>query len=141
MVQELKDEDGEVFYKVYYKPEEKTVCSHWYGDYLGVENVKKGALLGLSVFKNHPESKVLLNDNSELRGVWDDANEWIANEWIPAAIEAGLLRFAHIISKEMFAQLSAEMMADNAKERSTDSFEMKLFDNFEEARAWLAEVA
>jgi hypothetical protein len=109
--------------------------SNWIGSYLSVEQVKAGALLGLEKIK---EMKVaqLLNDNRQLEGVWNQANDWVASYWMPEAIKAGLRKFAHIIPQELYAQLSAELMEDNAAKQEGE-FQLKLFDNQEDAEEWL----
>lgn len=39
-----------------------------------------------------------------------------ANEWMPKVVEIGVKKFAHIISDDLFDQLSAEFMQDNSKQ-------------------------
>lgn len=133
---ELKDTKGNTFYRAYADRENGWVYSGWFGVYLSVEQIQEAALAGLELLKEAGMTK-LLNDNSQLEGVWDEANEWIANVWMPQAIGAGLHRFAHILSPDLFAQLSAEFMEDNSKVMPEEAFQLRLFNSREEAEAWL----
>jgi len=135
MKQALKDKNQNVFYEVEYWSDKNIIYSNWKGDFLDVDEVKEGALLGLEKIKEYKTS-IFLNDNRELRGSWDGANEWIANEWIPNAIAAGLKKFAHIVPEDIYAQLSADFMKDNSEEVK-DAFQMRIFEDEAKAIAWL----
>ncbi|MFP4088972.1 MAG: hypothetical protein ACLFUB_12975 [Cyclobacteriaceae bacterium] len=73
-----------------------------------------------------------MNDNSQLSGSWDEANDWIAQNWMPRALAAGLKKFAHITSLDVFGALSAEELLTKAGD-----FEMRIFSDRKEAEAWL----
>lgn len=137
MKKQLKDEQQNIFYEVEYLVSEKILYSNWTGSYLSVDQVKEGSLLALDLMREN-ECQLLLNDNRELEGTWDEANEWIANEWMPQAIQSGLKRFAHILPQDLFAELSAELMEENAK-KVEGGFQLKMFNNREEAENWLLE--
>lgn len=137
MKKQLKDEQQIVFFEVEYLEDKKFLYTNWIGSYLSVEQVQQGSLLALEVIKEH-QSPLLLNDNRQLEGAWDDSNEWLASEWMPQAIQAGLMKFAHILPKDLFAQLSAEFMEDNAK-KIEGIFQLKMFNNQEDAEKWLLE--
>ncbi|MGD1840996.1 MAG: hypothetical protein ACFB0B_08890 [Thermonemataceae bacterium] len=158
MKQELKNNWGEVFVQVEYWEKEQILYSNWTSTYLteeemqakaynkydstlvkksimGFEEVKRGGALILDKIKIH-KTKFLLNDNRQVKGVWDETNDWIASEWMPRIVQAGLLKFAHILSEEFFAQLSAEMMEDDST-TAGGAFEMKLFNDQRMAEEWL----
>lgn len=135
MKNQLTDEQQKVFYEIEYLKNTKILYSNWIGSYLSVEQVKQGCLLGLDKIKEH-KCSLLLNDNRQLEGVWDEANDWIATEWMPQAIQAGLMQFAHILPQDLFAQLSAEFMEENAK-KVENIFQLKMFNNREDAEKWL----
>lgn len=111
------------------------IYANWKATYLTIEEVKEGTLLVLEAIKEYKTSW-LVNDNRELSGSWDGANDWIVEVWMPQAIEAGLQKFAHIIAKDLYAQLSAEFMEDNT-EKIEGGFELKMFDNYDDAENWL----
>jgi hypothetical protein len=137
MKKELKNESGAVFFEVEYLEDKKILYANWIGSYLSVEQVQQGALLALDEI-NRYKCTLLLNDNRQVEGVWDEANAWIANELMPRAIQAGLLKMAHILSPDLYAQLSAEFMEDNAK-KIEGIFELKMFGTQEAAESWLLE--
>lgn len=135
MKHELKDQDGKVFFTLEYLQDKGIFYAAWFGSYLSVEQVKQGALLFLDEIASHSTSK-LMNDNRQLEGVWDEANEWLAAEWMPAVIVRGLKKFAHIYSPDLYARLSAEFMQDNSQQ-FPEGFDLRLFDNQEDAEEWL----
>ncbi len=135
MKHELKDQEGNVFFTLEYLEDKGIFYAAWFGSYLSVEQVKQGALLFLDEISSHPTSK-LMNDNRQLEGVWDEANEWLATEWMPAVIVKGLKKFAHIYSPDLYARLSAEFMQDNSRQ-FPEGFDILLFDNQEDAEEWL----
>jgi len=131
----LKNNLNQTFITVNHIEDKQMVYANWIGDGLTVDEVKSGALLCLEKIKEYNVS-LLLNDNRELQGAWDGANDWISNEWMPQAIQAGLMKFAHIVSPDLYAHLSAEFMEDNTKEQE-NVFQFMLFEKQEEAEKWL----
>ena len=75
----------------------------------------------------------MLNDNREIIGSWNSANEWIATNWMPQVLALGLKRFAHIVSPGIFGQASAEEMVT----RVGGQLEIRLFKDVELAKQWL----
>lgn len=137
MKKELRDESQNIFCQVEYWNDKTITYANWIGNGLVVEQIKEGAMLMLEYLR---ESKTtfVLNDTRHVIGSWDEANDWIANEWMPKAVEMGLRKFAHVVSDDLFAQLSAEFMEDNSK-KIDGGFQMRLFDNLKEAEKWLSE--
>jgi hypothetical protein len=109
-----------------------------YNDWRGVlakGDVIEGATLVLEAIRKTCYNKVL-NDNTNLLGSWEGANEWIQNEWTPTAKRLGLQYFAHVLSPDRYAQLSAEQMQKN----TSGNFEMRLFGDINKAKEWLLSV-
>jgi hypothetical protein len=130
----VQNDLGRTYYEASFNPDENWVLSDWSG-FVTVEEVKKAANTGLEVFlKMQGNCKKMLNSNEKLQGSWDDANEWIANEWMPRALEGGLKYFAHVVSPDIFAQMSAESMEQNFKEAG---FTMRTFGSLNDAENWL----
>ncbi|RNI31419.1 hypothetical protein [Rufibacter latericius] len=50
----------------------------------------------------------LLNDNTFVTGMWSDAAEWVALDWIPRMYQAGCRFLAHVYSPDIYAKLSAD---------------------------------
>lgn len=123
--------NNKVFLEIERDDTNKWIYARWMGQ-LTTDDVKEGAIKVLGEIRDSGYC-LLLNDNKHLVGHWDEANEWIAQEWVPMAIEAGLNKFAHVVSDYSFGQASAETMKINVGE----SFEMHLFDNIDKASSWL----
>ncbi|MFC5269268.1 hypothetical protein [Adhaeribacter terreus] len=131
MKKEISNAFGKVFLTIEYQQEKNWVENTWLG-YQTTESIMKGANVCIEELKaNH--CAYLLNDNQQVVGPWDHATDWIAQDWTPRAIAAGLTHFAHVVSPESLAAMSAEMMQTKIE----GSFNMKAFDNQEEAKAWL----
>jgi hypothetical protein len=103
-----------------------------------VEQVQAGAMIVLDFVKKTGANK-LLNDTREVEGSWDAANEWLATEWMPLVIGAGLRLFAHIYSPDLYAKLAAEFMKDGFEQSAKDAFQMMMFADQQEAEEWLKE--
>jgi hypothetical protein len=105
--------------------------NRWMG-LLSTENVIQGATEGLAVMRQ-TAATAILNDNREVTGSWNQANEYLAQEWLPQAVALGLRRFAHVLAPGIFAQMSAEQLHVRVGTR----FEMQLFNDLDSARQWL----
>lgn len=126
----VKNKLGEVYFTSVFDDENGWIYNEWKGD-LTVDEVIEACKVSLEfIEKEKPE--LVLNDNSRLTGSWDEANEWIAQNWMPRALAAGLKKFAHVISPDVFGALSAEELVTKVS-----GFEMRIFENEEEAKAWL----
>ncbi|WP_026463276.1 hypothetical protein [Adhaeribacter aquaticus] len=131
MKKELSNAIGRVFITIEYDALHKWVYNNWVG-YQTYDNVVAGANACLDFIKDY-KTTCLLNDNREVIGPWDHATDWIANNWTPRALQAGLKYFAHIVDSQTLAEMSAEQM----HQKVGTVFEMKVFANAEEAKKWL----
>ena len=137
MKKQLKDEQQTVFIETEYLESKKILYSNWMGSYLSVEQIQQGGYLMLNEIQQH-NCILLLNDNRNLEGVWDEANEWIATEWVPQMVQAGLMKMAHMLSQNLYAQVSAVFFEENTN-KIENVFQLKMFDNQEDAEKWLLE--
>ncbi|MEM1134683.1 MAG: hypothetical protein AAGI07_02505 [Bacteroidota bacterium] len=133
-MEQLKEEQ---YITIDYWSEDQIIYANWASDFLLVEEVKNGVIEVLEEIQSHSCAK-LINDNRELQRAWDGANEWITETWVPQATEAGLRKFAHIISPDVFTQLSAESMKSSNDEASGE-FQMRIFKDMDEAKKWVLE--
>ena len=142
MKEKLRDEEGNIFYEAEYWPDKHILYACWTGDFIPVDHIKQGAMLMLQALKIRP-TPFCLNDTRQVTGVWDEANDWIANFWMPEAIKLGLKKFAHIYPEELYSRLSAQFMHQNSQEVADPNvFEMKLFKNSQDqAVEWLLSFA
>lgn len=130
---ELSNATGRVFYTVEYDAANRWIYSNWIG-YVSVENVMEGCNLGIDALKQ-TGCPNLLNDNRQLTGPWKEANDWIAQDWTPRALQAGLKNFAHITSPSVFGELSA---VDLETRLDDINFMLKVFKDADNASAWLS---
>ncbi|MEM9828988.1 MAG: STAS/SEC14 domain-containing protein [Bacteroidota bacterium] len=126
----VKNKLGEVYYSFSFDEENGWIYSEWKGD-VTADEVIEACKAGIDYIEEKKPEKIL-NDNSQLTGPWDEANEWIAQNWMPRALAAGLKKFAHVISPDVFGALSAEELITKVS-----GFEMRIFEDEEEAKSWL----
>ncbi|GAB3830468.1 hypothetical protein [Hymenobacter jeollabukensis] len=126
--------DGHVYLTAERNRAEGWIHARWSGVQT-LETVKEGGLAYVDMLREEPCAK-LLNDHSELIGRFTEANEWVAQVWTPMILQAGLRYFAHVLSPGIFGQLSIE----DLHQRIGDVFELKMFDDVEEAKQWLRGV-
>lgn len=133
-ISELKNEDGQVYFEIGYDSEKNWGLTNWIG-FLPVDYIKSGAESMIDLIKEY-NIKHWLDDNRQIEGAWDEANDWIASSWMPRAIEGGLKKFAIIVPDDIFSQISSEFMVENAEK--TD-LKMVNWKSEEDAIAWLLE--
>lgn len=63
-----------------------------------------------------------------------DMQDWIDNNVFTEFVEAGVSKYAYLVSKEYISQLSIELLMD---ETIAKYFETSYFANEEEAKTWL----
>lgn len=126
------------FDKVYLTIEFDRVNNWIYNNWTGVLPTDKVIQGGQATLDFLRENKCphMLNDNREVIGSWNAANDWIAKNWVPQVVHLGLKRFAHIVSPGIFGQASAAEMVT----RVGTQLEMRLFQNVELAKKWLREA-
>ena len=107
------------------------IYNNWTG-VLPTEKVIQGCQATIDFLREKPCAH-MLNDNREIIGSWNSANEWIAANWMPQVLALGLKRFAHIVSPGIFGQASAEEMVT----RVGTQLEIRLFKDVELAKQWL----
>jgi hypothetical protein len=79
-----------------------------YSNWQGVqteETILAGYKKILQMIDQH-SPKALLDDHSQISGLWSGASEWIADEWFPLAKLKGLQFIAFVYSRHQFSRLS-----------------------------------
>lgn len=128
---ELTNAFGQPFLTITYDPAHRWLHNQWQG-MLSVGSVMQGATAVLEWMREH-DCGYLLNDNLRVVGSWNQANDWIAQTWMPQALTLGLRRFAHVAPPGTFVATSAEEM----HRRAADQFAMAIFPALTDAKAWL----
>lgn len=96
------------------------------------ESVMDGCERILVHLKKNRISKVL-NDNTHVTSIWDDASEWVAVDWFPRMHKAGCNFFAWVYSPNLYSKLSA----DKSLSFGVKGIVATTFDDNETATAWL----
>ncbi|HZI05678.1 MAG TPA: hypothetical protein VEZ71_16735 [Archangium sp.] len=105
----------------------------WKG-YQSVDMVKSGCEEILRHLAEQRLSKVL-NDNTNVTGIWVGAAYWVASNWFPRLREAGLRHFAWVQSPSRLSQISAITTVEHATPGSA-----VFFDDVSSAARWLREA-
>ncbi|OWP62190.1 STAS/SEC14 domain-containing protein [Hymenobacter amundsenii] len=134
MTQELTNGFGKVYLTIAYDAANEWVYNNWIG-YQTYAGIVAGADTCLAPLRDYA-CPHLLNDNRQVVGPWDHAVEWIVTDWAPRASAQGLTHFAHVVSPESLAAISAEAMHIGIGDR----LQMKMFGDLEEATAWLRQA-
>lgn len=108
------------------------IYAQWFG-VQSVETVKEGCNKMLDIMKETPCTK-LLNSNKEVIGSWDMAIDWVQHEWAPKMRAAGMQYIAQVIPTSIYATLTIESLI----QKIDNDFEIRTFDEIEDAEAWLA---
>ena len=66
-----------------------------------------------------------------------DLQEWINETVDPVRREVGLTKSAYIVSENIISNISVEQFADDSNELSAGSLENRMFNDRDEATAWL----
>ena len=134
MKRELKNASGQIFLTIELDNQGRWIHANWFG-YQTRVSIRQGADTYLEILAAS-KCPYLLNDNRLVAGPWSQMTDWIAQDWAPRAIAQGLTHFAHVISPESLARLSAQ----NLQYRIGSSFQMEIFEQAEKAQAWLQQA-
>lgn len=104
---------------------------NWTG-YQNFKSVQDGCLIMLDLVKKN-QVAVILNDNTEVRGNWSEASDWVSTECLPALAEAGVQYLAWIYSPSSFSQLAADKSAAPLK----STINIQFFKEKTAAISWL----
>ena len=127
----LTNSFDKVFLTIEFDAANQWIYNNWIG-VLPTDKVIQGCQATIDVLHKN-RCPHMLNDNREVIGSWNSANEWIATTWMPQVLALGLKRFAHIVSPGIFGQASAEEMVT----RVGNQLEIRLFKDMELAKSWL----
>jgi hypothetical protein len=131
MQKEYQTVQGRTFLKIEYDQENNWIYCNWIG-YISLDSIVSGTTALLNMIQE-TQCPYLLNDNRELLGPWDKANDFLENEVIPKAISLGLRYMSHVLAPNIAGALSAQ----DFHRRVDNKFDMHLFGDMEKAKNWL----
>lgn len=114
-------------------PDTRILYAHWKG-YQSLNTGTQGCVHLLEMMVEHKAYRIL-NDNTQVRGLWMGAAEWAAREWFPRMRDSGMQRFAWVYSPAKFSQISADTALALL---DPDEFAVKVFHEKDEALVWLS---
>ncbi|PRY15569.1 hypothetical protein CLV24_102191 [Pontibacter ummariensis] len=114
-----------------YNPADDWIYANWRG-YNNYDTVTAGCERILECLEHYRVTKVL-NDNSNLEGIWSGASKWVGQDWLPRMRQAGLLHFAWVYSPSTLGRLST----DKSIKHTTETDIVKTFETIEAAEDWL----
>lgn len=126
---------AENFIEISFDPKAKVLHANWKG-YQSVASVRAGCEAMLKFMSEKKLNKVL-NDNTNVLGIWRSAAEWMATDWFPRMKSAGMASFAWVYSSSRLSQISTDetlAMVDAGKHG------IKVFYDKSEAQVWLDSV-
>jgi CheY-like chemotaxis protein len=112
--------------------EKHRLYADWKG-YQSVESIRQGAERMLEFMVQY-KSYDIVNDNTNVLGIWRGASKWLAEDWFPRLRAAGLKRFAWINSPSRLSQVSTDATVEML---DADQFGVRVFHDKLDALAWL----
>jgi hypothetical protein len=130
-----KENDRYFFYEdfvsIEYSDQSNCIHADWKG-YQTEQSVKDGCekmLEAVSIY----QCRKILNDNTNVIGIWTPASAWVGSNWLPRIKEAGVVCFAWVYSPSNMSRLSTDESL-----RNTMVTEMvHTFEDIETAKQWL----
>lgn len=131
---EFKKENGVLYAQVSIDRQRAILQDTWLGGFDTQENFRKVLSFIASQIE---EQKIVgwLADLREMEGYFDESSEWLSQELMPRAINAGLLKEAIVLPKNVFARLSTKETVLKIQD-----FELRQFHNYSQAEKWLNEA-
>lgn len=125
---------GEAYITIEYDAVNQWIYANWIG-YQTEASVMTGCEKMLEALKAFGLTKVL-NDNTQVVGIWTPAAHWVGNNWMPRMQEAGLQHFAWIYSPSRLSQVSTNESIQHTPLPDV----IQTFYTMEEAKNWLKNV-
>jgi PAS domain S-box-containing protein len=117
-----------------YVAEGKYLRLDWKG-FHSLHTIRAGCLKLADVLLNY-DCHLVLNDNTNVMGSWEDAAEWVGKECFPMLEKAGLRYLAWVYSPSTFSRLSADLVIEISK----GDVVIQTFDDEQHAKKWLVEA-
>lgn len=120
---------------IYFDPVIHVLYVDWKG-YQSEESIKHGCKVMLAMMVTHG-CYLILNDNSNVRGIFTVVAEWGGQVWFPDMVSAGMKKFAWVYSPAMLSQLSTNEVISYLP---NSQIPIKTFNEKDRALEWLLDA-
>nr|WP_255710003.1 hypothetical protein [Pontibacter harenae] len=124
----------DAFIAIEYNHSDDWIYVNWRG-YVNYDTVTAGCEKILEYLKEYQCHKVL-NDNTNVEGIWSGASKWVGQDWMPRMQEAGLRYFAWVYSPSTLSRLSTEKSIKHTEQKEI----IQTFESTDLAEDWLRSV-
>lgn len=100
------------------------------------ETYKKYMLKYVEFYENHPMSKSMVDTRNFGFVIDVETQKWVNENIAPRLVALGMKKAAFIVSSDFISQISIEQAVD---EQNENPYDMKFFDNTNDAEKWLLE--
>jgi len=133
MIHHVNNEFGSVCLTVEYDEKAQWVFYQWKG-FIRMQDIKTGYNKIIEqVVENN--AVAVLADHSQIVGPWNEANDWLINDWTPRALQAGMFYWAINTGNDLFSNISLEMFLSK---NSQGQYKVQVFEQFSDANKWLS---
>lgn len=108
---------------------------HTWDEFTTGEEFREGCQELLDTIRRHDKAKMLI-DTSGIQAHDDEDKQWLQEEWIPKAIDAGIEYAVSVPGESVISEMEMEEFVDQAQDFP---YTYVLIGTKEEAREWLAE--
>lgn len=130
----IVNKQNKVIFEYRYELIHKLAVHTWHGfmeDSIIIEIYKFIAQFG---FQRKQTVFGSITDLRNIEGSFDGTNEWLTKEYLPIAVKYGFRFAATVRSNDFYANLALEELDELGV-----GYTSKIFDNFEDAYAWVTE--
>ncbi|RVT98176.1 PAS domain-containing sensor histidine kinase [Mucilaginibacter limnophilus] len=106
----------------------------WRG-FHSLHSIKAGCFKVIEALTKH-NCIMVLNDNTKVMGSWEDAVDWVGNEFFLIMEKGGLKYLAWVYSSSTFSRLAADLTIDSIKA----DIIIKTFEDITPATQWLEDM-
>jgi hypothetical protein len=132
MKKELKNTFDKTYLSIEYDQERPYYYNRWKG-YITAENIIEGSSMYLSLLQADPCPRLLI-DNQRVVGSWQEALDWLTQEWAPQAVRFGLKWLAIAVSPGSYAVIRAEELQ---KRLDGIPLQVEVFADLNQSKEWL----
>lgn len=121
------------YLQIYHDTETNIIHADWVG-YVTVNQVKEGCEQILKYIIQY-NSKILLNDNRQIKGSWTQALPWLGDDFFPRLVQNNIKKIAYLYSPDKGAQYSVNRLLE-----LNDQYQGQSFDDYKNAYEWLTNL-